>query len=232
MHFHTVFPGVANQLKGHLWSLDNLCHMDHTRWMCTFAYPCWENSAGWQSRFVVRWCRCNLHCPGSCQGRMVRSGCLLVCWNCLHMHQSYRSSEMYLLIHMQAEIHGHFQCSWRKIWGIGINEWEIFLSKCFVLLPNSQVVLSCLHGIRDIAAISTVSSNQWRFFRISIPHLNEIWWCCLTIYIHGDKGDVDICSVGLRDKVDTACQFWVGIWVWGWGQDSTFIWIVSSTCCD
>ena len=102
----------------------------------------------------------------------------------------------------------------------------------FYFVPNSQVVLCGLDETWNIAAISTVSSNQWRFFRISIPHLNEIWWCCLAIDVHGVEGDVHICSVGLRDKVDTACQFWVGIWVWGWGQDSTFIWIVSSTCCE
>ena len=124
-HCHTVFPGVVNQLKGHLWSLDNHihCHMGHSMSKGIFLYPCWEHSAGWRCRFVVRWCRCNLHCSGNCLGRMVRLGCHFGCWNCLHMHQSYSSSVTHLLIHMQAEIQGHSQYGWRRIWGKWIDKW-------------------------------------------------------------------------------------------------------------
>ena len=88
-----------------------------------------------------------------------------------------------------------------------------FMSKCLVLSPNSQVVLRGLDEIRYIAAISTEFSHQRRLLRITISHLYVIRWCSLTIYIHGDEGDVDICSVGLRNEVYTACQFWIGIWV-------------------
>ena len=119
-HCHTVCPGEVNHQKGLLWSLDNNNHMHHTSCLCIFAYPCWENSAGWQSRFVVRWCRCNLVILGSCLDRMVRWGCHLGLWNCLHMHQIYRSIGTHLWIHMQAEIQGHSQNSWIRIWGITI----------------------------------------------------------------------------------------------------------------
>ena len=37
----------------------------------------------------------------------------------------------------------------------------VFLSKCFLLSPDPQVVLSGLHEIRHIAAISTEHSHQW-----------------------------------------------------------------------
>ena len=81
------------------------------------------------------------------------------------------------------------------------------------LSPDPQVVLHGLHESRDIAAISTDSSHQWRILRIAIPHLNVIRWCSLAIYIQGEEGDVDICSIGLRDEIDTVYQFWVLIWV-------------------
>ena len=100
------------------------------------------------------------------------------------------------------------------------------------LSPDSQVVLSGLHEIRDIAAISTESSHQSRVLRIAIQHLNVIWWCSLAIYIHIDEQDVDIGSIGLRYEVDTVCQFWVGIWVWRRGQSTTEIWEASSTCSE
>ena len=77
------------------------------------------------------------------------------------------------------------------------------------LSPDSQVVLRSLHEIRDIATISTESSHQWRVLRIAIPHLNVIRWCSLAIYIQGEEGDVDICSIGLGDEVNTVYQFWV-----------------------
>ena len=97
--------------------------------------------------------------------------------------------------------------------------------------PDSQMVLSCLHEIRDIAAIPTESCHSWRILRIAIPHLNEVWWCSLAIYIHWGEVYVDIGPIGLRDEVNTACQIWVRIWVWWGGEDSTCIWIVSSTFC-
>ena len=81
------------------------------------------------------------------------------------------------------------------------------------LPPDSQAVLCGLHDIRDIAALSTESPHQWRVLRIAIPHLNVIRWCSLAIYIQGEEGDVDICSIGLSDEVDTVCKFWVLIWV-------------------
>ena len=81
--------------------------------------------------------------------------------------------------------------------------------------PDSQVVLSGLHEIRDIAAISTEPCHKWRIIRISIPNLNKI--CLgvyfLAIYIHHEEGDVDICPNGLRDEVDTVCQIRVRVWV-------------------
>ena len=88
------------------------------------------------------------------------------------------------------------------------------LASLILLSPDSQVVLSCVREGRDIAAISTESSHQWGFLRIAIPHLNVVWWCTIAIYIQWDNGDVDICSVGLRDEVYTVCQFWVLIWEW------------------
>ena len=117
-HCHTVCPGVVNQLKGHLWFLGN-----HRCKHCDSLHPCWENLAGWQCQWAERWCRCSLHCLGSCLGRMVRWGPHLGLWRHLHMHQSYRSSGTHLWIHIQAEIQGRSQCSWRRIWKRKIHKW-------------------------------------------------------------------------------------------------------------
>ena len=79
--------------------------------------------------------------------------------------------------------------------------------------PNPQVILSCLHECRDVAAISTEFPHQWRFLSLAISQLNIIWWGSLAIYIHGHEGDVDICSIGLRYDVDTSRKIWVGVWI-------------------
>ena len=150
-----------------------------------------------------------------------------------HIHQiGWSFLETHLRSHIQAGIQFHSQCGWKRIWG----GWKIcrivFLLKLSFLSPYPQVIFSGLHESRDIASISTESSHQWRVLWTAIPHFNVIWWCSLAIYIHGEEGDVDIGSIGLRDEVDTVCRVWVGIWVWGWGEDSTCIWVVSTTCCE
>ena len=101
--------------------------------------------------------------------------------------------------------------------------------------PDSQVVLCCLYEIRDIAAISTEPCHKWRILRIPIPQLNVVrcqWCSSLAVYIHWEEGYVEIGSIGLRYEVDTVCQICVQIWVRRWGEDSTFIWIVSPTICE
>ena len=95
--------------------------------------------------------------------------------------------------------------------------------------PDPQVVLSGLHEIRDIAAISTESSNQWRFLRIAIPHLYIVWWCSMAIDIHGDEGYVDKCSIRLWDEKNTVLHSLILIWVWRGGQNSSGVWEASTT---
>ena len=51
---------------------------------------------------------------------------------------------------------------------------EIFFSKCYILSPNSHVVLSGLHEMWDIGAISTEGSHEWRILRNAIPELDVI----------------------------------------------------------
>ena len=150
-----------------------------------------------------------------------------------HIHQICRSFlETHLRIHRQAEIPFHSQSCWKRIWEGRKSYFIVFLPNCTILAPDPQVVLSGLHESRDIALISTESSHQKWVMWFAISNLNVIRWCPLAIYIHGEEGDVDIASIGLRDEVDTASQFWIGIWVWGRGQNPTGIWVGSSTCCE
>ena len=112
-------------------------------------------------------------------------------------------------------------------WPLFLTDWKLFLP----LSPDPQVVLWGLHEIRDIAAISTEFCHEWRVLGISIPHLNKIW--CETsftaIYVKGEEGEVDICTIRLSDEVDTVGQFGVVVGVWGWGQDSTRAWVGATT---
>ena len=61
------------------------------------------------------------------------------------------------------------------------------------------MVLSGLYERRNIAAISAEPSHYWGILKITIPHLYVIW----AIYIHDDERDINICSIGLRNEVDT-----------------------------
>ena len=109
--------------------------------------------------------------------------------------------------------------------------------KSFFLVPDPQLVLRGLDEMRDTSAISTESCHKWRILRSPIPHLNVI--CCQTTnwglhflasYIHWEEGYIDLGFIWLRYEIDTVCQIWVGIWMWRWGEDSSYIWIASSTC--
>ena len=95
--------------------------------------------------------------------------------------------------------------------------------------PDSQVVLSGLHGRRNFASVSTESSHQWRVLRITIPHLNIVWWCSIAIDIHGDEGYVDKRSIRLWDEKDTVFHSLISIWVWWGSQNATWIWEASPT---
>ena len=107
---HIVCAGGVNNLKSHLWSLDNQDHTGHTTSMCMCQQdPCSENSAQSQCQLAVRWCRCTLHYKGNLLGKMVRWGCHLGFWKCLHMHQSCSSSGSHLMVHIQVWIPGHSQ---------------------------------------------------------------------------------------------------------------------------
>ena len=97
------------------------------------------------------------------------------------------------------------------------------------LSPDSQVVLSGLHERRNFASVSTEFSHQWRVLRITIPHLNIVWWCSIAIDIHCDEGYVDKCSIGLWDEKDTVFHSLILIRVWWGSQNATWIWEASST---
>ena len=95
--------------------------------------------------------------------------------------------------------------------------------------PYSQMVLCGLYYSWDIGSVSTENSHQWRVLRITIPHLNIVWWCSLAIDIHGDEGHVDKCSIRLWDEKNTVLHSLILIWVWRGGQNSSGVWEASTT---
>ena len=88
----------------------------------------------------------------------------------------------------------------------------------------------CLKKL-DVSQKVGVNWPHYLFLRILSVTISRLYQCTCLNKIHGDEWDVDKCFIWLRDEVYTACQFRMGIRVGVWGQDSTCIWIVSSTSC-
>ena len=82
------------------------------------------------------------------------------------------------------------------------------------------MIVWCARVYQQCSAISTESSHNC----IIIKNFNIIWWCSLAIYVHVDERDGEIHSTPNTNWVSTACQIWVGIWIWRWSQNPSPWW--------